>query len=211
VFTGHQIKRLPGQYYDTETNLHYNYFRDYDPIIGRYIQSDPIGLSGGLNTFTYVDNQPLGYSDPKGLVKWTGSVTYASWTIAPKVKGRRIPLTNWTEITLEVKSKCENGKIAEATIIVSNIDSESWIHLPIGGMRASVELEDGLSTPNPYALQGGFSLESWNGLGAFGSIEAGSASGTFMGIGGLGLYKFKGTGNFPPYYTPKITSCNCDE
>jgi len=42
--------RFPGQYFDKETNLHYNYFRDYDPAIGRYIQSDPIGLVASIPT-----------------------------------------------------------------------------------------------------------------------------------------------------------------
>lgn len=46
---------------------HYNYFRDYDPSIGRYIESDPIGLEGGINTYGYVDAKPLIHSDPKGL------------------------------------------------------------------------------------------------------------------------------------------------
>jgi RHS repeat-associated protein len=59
--------RLPGQYFDKETNLHYNYFRDYDPSIGRYGESDPIGLRGGLNTYAYVYGSPLTRIDPKGL------------------------------------------------------------------------------------------------------------------------------------------------
>jgi RHS repeat-associated protein len=46
--------RLPGQYFDRETGLHYNYFRDYDPTTGRYIEADPIGLEGGLNLYSYV-------------------------------------------------------------------------------------------------------------------------------------------------------------
>ena len=59
--------RMPGQYYDQETGTHYNYFRDYDSSLGRYIESDPLGLRAGLNTYAYAFGRPLRWSDFFGL------------------------------------------------------------------------------------------------------------------------------------------------
>ena len=59
--------RFPGQYYDSETGLNYNYFRDYDPAVGRYVESDPIGLSGGsYSTYVYAEGNPVSHVDPSG-------------------------------------------------------------------------------------------------------------------------------------------------
>ncbi len=58
--------RMPGQYYDSESGLFYNWNRYYSPDIGRYISSDPIGLKAGLNTFNYASVSPVMYRDPTG-------------------------------------------------------------------------------------------------------------------------------------------------
>ncbi len=64
--------RFPGQYADEENGLYYNYFRDYDPSLGRYLESDPIGLVGGINTYIYAKSNPARYIDPQGNISPLG-------------------------------------------------------------------------------------------------------------------------------------------
>jgi RHS repeat-associated protein len=61
--------RVSGQISHSLAGLNQNYFRDYDKDTGRYIESDPIGLKGGINTFAYVGANPLWFADPLGLTK----------------------------------------------------------------------------------------------------------------------------------------------
>ncbi|MFC1896324.1 RHS repeat-associated core domain-containing protein, partial [Thermodesulfobacteriota bacterium] len=97
--------RFPGQYYDNETGLHYNWHRYYDPVTGRYLTPDPIGLAGGdLNLYRYVWNKPTRLFDPWGLWKadvhsGIGNAGYGTYTWAKQVvfsdaAARKIAIAN---------------------------------------------------------------------------------------------------------------------
>ena len=64
----HQPFRLQNQYCDTETGLHYNFFRYYEPDAGRFVNQDPIGLEGGFNFYQFAPNIQE-WLDPLGLIK----------------------------------------------------------------------------------------------------------------------------------------------
>ncbi|WP_244583292.1 RHS repeat-associated core domain-containing protein [Escherichia coli] len=84
-----QPLRLPGQYYDEETGLHYNLFRYYAPECGRFISQDPISIRGGLNLYRYAPN-PLRWIDPWGLIRLASDFLEQIRDVTAKYKGQAI-------------------------------------------------------------------------------------------------------------------------
>jgi len=174
----------PGQYFDKETGLFYNYFRDYDPQTGRYVQPDPLGVitarrptpATRLNhIYGYVDQNPLRWSDPLGLVKWSG------W-------GRSLAIGPYGRDEYELESECKCGTRVRIKVTVNSGGPGK------GGAatRDEAEFEDDFECPNPMALAGpalGFTATLAFRYGvSYSRLQLGRAvsRGTFSAVEGIG-------------------------
>lgn len=109
--------RFAGQYYDGETGLNQNYYRDYDPTTGRYIESDPIGLAGGTNPYAYVGGNPLSLTDPMGLCSSNANNLLSFLTSNPGLLA--------TILATEIVGGGPEDPVADAAVAAEIADAEA--------------------------------------------------------------------------------------
>ena len=98
--------RLPGQYFDRETGMHYNYYRSaYNPGTGRYEEADPIGIEGSINLYSYANQNPLSYTDPLGLAPYNDPMNQIANRAAGLPPNANLPPAR---PPLSCKGKCDN-------------------------------------------------------------------------------------------------------
>ena len=136
--------RYPGQYFDSETKLHYNNFRSYDSRTGRYTQGDPIGLDGGFNRFTYVAGDPLNFADDEGLQRRAGGPATLTWGQA-QLNFQGVSLTN------QIRQYQPNYPYSYASA-----PGQGFTAANIGQLQSTLQrLQAGsVCTPNPQTGQG---------------------------------------------------------
>ncbi len=106
--------RFPGQYFDEETGKHYNFNRDYNPLTGGYIQSDPKGLCGSKNTYIYVDSNPLIDFDKHGLLSCNQCLSACNGNLSRlcrKIRNSRARALCWGATSLSpstARTVCKN-------------------------------------------------------------------------------------------------------
>ncbi|NJL60265.1 MAG: hypothetical protein HC887_12185, partial [Desulfobacteraceae bacterium] len=146
--------RLPGQYFDAETGLYYNYFRYYDPNIGRYVETDPLGFGNGLysmvgskcstgyrydNLYVYVSNNPLNFIDPRG--QWKVGIETPCIPFPPPLS-----LVGYQgSVSTETKSCCDGTKKKKVTSVEACLKLCS-IRSGLGSLSVSTSSPDAIKS-----------------------------------------------------------------
>ena len=125
--------------------LHYNYYRDYDPQTGRYVESDPIGVRAGVNTYGYVRENPVQRIDPRGLVDWSGTASTVS-----VVSGVGASYT-----VFNLTSECKCGKQIDVTI--QAVGPSVGVGFKFVGTVAPFKISDPWPCPDMMSLNGLYS------------------------------------------------------
>ena len=197
--------RFPGQYFDEESNLNYNYLRSYQAAQGRYTQFDPIGLRGGPNGYLYANANPVSNIDPAGLVTWSGTLNVLAMQAAGGGGG--------ATINYMLKSECLRGQ----RFIVQGEGVGGYMALgwKVGASTSQVSFDDGLDYINPSIFNGPFDLVTaggsfgvgwgWSSMNLGGAHAAGSTS--WYNGRDLGLVGMHGRSKVS---SVKLEECSCD-
>jgi hypothetical protein len=129
-----------------ETGLNQNWNRDYDPLTGRYAESDPIGLRASINTYGYVSANPISRIDPTGLVEWSGTATSFSFVAGIGASVTRYNLT----------SECKCGKQIEVGITA--VGPSGGVGFKLTGTVAPFTISDPWPCPEVDSLNGKYAV-----------------------------------------------------